>query len=519
MPILLTDPTRRLSGGVATLIRPRPRTGTEADWQTVTTDYAFGSAQRDFMDSLAKGTGSSLADVSDASEDGFYPHEHGSTERIIQHPQYDANPGSYHIRNDKRMNFPVLVPKFRDPKSEGFPKNSSRKLISPPNRAVDTLRRFSNAFHHDTPGYWPSKQGRLHDLDTRLDSYQSLDSDLGVLESGFKEVTPTPICRPGKSRFRWSRIRENLGRDPPKTPLTIFDQPLYRGRIVNRGESKKSSHVPHDDFLAQIPRLPFPLISLPEAAMLQSFRRLRGDEDHTDPSNSFAGRGRSNTISTISSSNFPTTPPSGRFDLPHPSPSRSIPRPAPVHRKQRRHDSSERVANVLLSSSAILATPPPSDPRAPGDRSWYRGLPRDGSAFYGRLPRTRGFSSSTTSRRTKHVQAGYTHNEGSLITGSETDLIQLTRNDPHLRYRPTREEDKREKLIFLGIMTLTIFFPFIGLLALLGKFDSAVCWLTHGDMNYFTSDQRGILKQQLFVEVVLYPVLIIILAVYYSVHK
>lgn len=179
---------------------------------------------------------------------------------------------------------------------------------------------------------------------------------------------------------------------------------------------------------------------------------------------------------------------------------------------------SERITNILVSSSAILATPPPSDPRAPPDLMWYRRLPRDISASRGRLPKIRAFSSSIRNRIPPRA-VGYIPTEGSLFTQSETNLIEMAREDILLRRRLVDEEDEREKVIFLGIMILTIFFPFIGLLALWGKFDSAVSWYTYGGTQTLTNDQRGTLKQQLFVEAVVYPVLIIILAVYYSVRK
>lgn len=61
-----------------------------------------------------------------------------------------------------------------------------------------------------------------------------------------------------------------------------------------------------------IPRLPFPLISLPEAAKLQKIRIERGEEDHTDLASSFATKTYSETRSTISS-NSPRTPHSVLF--------------------------------------------------------------------------------------------------------------------------------------------------------------------------------------------------------------
>lgn len=322
----------RPSDGVIDLLKHRPQVGNEADWQTVITDEPFGSMQGEFKDSLAKGTGSSLADVSDVFEPDCYPHEQGSTDRIIKHPQLDVNAASYHIRNDKRTAIPILIPKFKGTGSEAFPQNSLRDFKSPSSRATDAIRRLSNVFHRDTFSSRPQKQSNLLDIESRLDSYQILGSDLDLPSTNACDATPTPHARQERNgRFRWSRIRENLGRDPPKTPLTIFDQPLYRRGILGTSESKKSSHIPHDDFLAQIPRLPFPLISLPEAAMLQYFRRERGEEDHTDPSISFAARGRSRTVSTISSSNFPQTPLSGRFDVPARSSEQRLPAPVPAH--------------------------------------------------------------------------------------------------------------------------------------------------------------------------------------------
>lgn len=66
-----------------------------------------------------------------------------------------------------------------------------------------------------------------------------------------------------------------------------------------------------------IPRLPFPLISLPEAAKLQKGRIERGEEDHTDPGGSFVTRAHSETRSTISSTNSPRTPRSVLFSHSH----------------------------------------------------------------------------------------------------------------------------------------------------------------------------------------------------------
>ncbi|KAK7430213.1 hypothetical protein QQZ08_003188 [Neonectria magnoliae] len=108
------EPTRRLTGGIATLLRPRPQTDTEADWQTVVTEQPFDSIQQEFQDSIAKGTGSSVADVSDVAEH-YYPHEYGSTEKILQHPEKGAMTGSYRMRNEKQKNMPSVKRQMNRP--------------------------------------------------------------------------------------------------------------------------------------------------------------------------------------------------------------------------------------------------------------------------------------------------------------------------------------------------------------------------------------------------------------------
>ncbi|KAF4967794.1 hypothetical protein FZEAL_10486 [Fusarium zealandicum] len=474
--------------------------------------------QQEYHDSLAKGTGSSVADVSDVSARELHPHEYGSTEKIVRHPHHEAGFGSYRVRNDKQTNVPVLVPQFGGRGPGLFAHNATREFVKPSPRTPVSSTRFSNMFRKDGTGQLPNRQGAISCMLNGRDSYETLGSDANPPKSRMNQE-PSTVDR----YFRWSRIRKNLGREPPETPLTILDQPLYRRGLRELDEATKPSHVPHDDFLSKIPRLPFPLISLPEAAMLQYFKRERGEEDHTDPAGSFALKGRSSTISTANSSGLAQTPSPTRLHFSTGSPGQSLPRPARAHCPSRanlfrRRDSSERISEMLVSSSAILDTPPPTDPRLGTGSGWYRGLHQDFTTFYGGLPRLRGFSSSTRDRRGGTLRAGYLPNDGSLFTQSEADLIDAAREDIRIRRRLAAVEDDGEKMIFMGIMILTLLFPFIGLLALWGKFDSTVSWYTHGEMHSLTKDQRGTLKQQLLVEAVVYPVLIITLSVYYSLH-
>lgn len=67
-------------------------------------------------------------------------------------------------------------------------------------------------------------------------------------------------------------------------------------------------------FAPRLPQLPFPLISLPEAAKRQQRRRESGEEDHTEAGVSFHVKSRSVTGSTASSTQAPRTPLSTYFD-------------------------------------------------------------------------------------------------------------------------------------------------------------------------------------------------------------
>ena len=291
--------------------------------------------QQEFQDSIAKGTGSSVADVSDMTEH-YYPHEYGSTEKILQHPEKGVMTGSYRMRNEIQRNMPVFVPQFGSTEGGTFPCNAARSLPQPQVQTPGGTRRFSSLFCRDGSVQRHTRDSILIDMESRRDRYHTLDSSVQLPEYEAKDEPP--MVHEKNARFRWSRIRETLGRDPPRTTLTIFDQPLYRLGIRESNQSKKSSHIPHDEFLAQIPRLPFPLISLPEAAMLQHFRRERGEEDHTDPGGSFAARGRSNTISTVDSSVLAQTPSPSRLRFSAESTGGGLPRPAPVHHAHRSNE-------------------------------------------------------------------------------------------------------------------------------------------------------------------------------------
>ncbi|KAM0556687.1 hypothetical protein ACHAPJ_005745 [Fusarium lateritium] len=513
---------RRLTGEIATLVKSRPLTGTEGDWQTVTTEHPFDSMQQEYHDSIAKGAGSSVADVSDVTERDLHSHSYSSTDRTIRHPQCNNRLGSYRVRTDRGTNLPVSVPQYGGGPGT-FAYNATRNFVQPMTRLPESAARFSNLFRREPTEQTPDRESiPLSDLPPKRGSYESLDSE-AILHENYQLTESTSLD--GRKYFSWTRIRENLGREPPKTPLTIFDQPLYRRGIQEAEASKKPAHVPHDDFLSKLPRLPFPLVSLPEAAMLQQFKRQRGEEDHTESAGSFVARGRSNTISTAASPGLPKTPSPPQRSFWATSPEEDVARPAPTHHARRlrqvfrRRDSSERISDMLISSSAILDTPPPTDPKSGTRRGWYRGLQQNFSTPRNTMPIDHGFSSSIKNRRSGRFQPGYATTDGSPFTQAETRLIDAAREEILLHRHRADMVAKRGRRVFMWIMILTLFFPFIGPVVLYGKLNSTISWYTHGEMRCLTKDQHGTLKQQLIVEAVIYPALIIALSVYYSVRK
>ncbi|RMJ06533.1 hypothetical protein CDV36_013879 [Fusarium kuroshium] len=492
---------RRLGGEIVTLLKNRTETqaGTEADWQTVTTEHhPYDSMRQEFHDSIAKGTGSSVADVSDTTERNHHLYEYGSMDRIIQHPSRDVNTGSYRVRNDKPTRLPVLVPQSGG-RPGLFAQNATRNLVQSPPRTPASL---AGLFRKDGHGQTAKRRSLLLD-EERRDSYQTLSSDTGA-----SKTHDNGESSDAGGLFSWPRVNKNLGREPPKTPPTILDKPLYK-RDFQEGRRKK--HVPHDAFLKKTETIHMDLISLPEAAMLQRFRRQRGDEDHTMSGAEFAakkGHGSMNSaFGSPISPTFPMTPTSGS----------TVPQPAPAHHPERANrsglfrtrNSGDRISELLIPSSDILGSGG-TDSRFGTNRGWCGDNIQPFNSFSEDEPRFRRGPASTFGRRSDNGRGDR----------SGVELVDFTwGNILHRRQQPDDAEDHRQKRVFASIVILTILFPFIGVLAIRNKLDAMIPWATEGEMHTLTPAQRRTLKYLLLALAVLYPALISGLVVYYAVHR
>ncbi|KAJ3481306.1 hypothetical protein NLG97_g7855 [Lecanicillium saksenae] len=268
-----------------------------------------------------------------------------------------------------------------------------------------------------------------------------------------------------------------------------------------------------------IPRLPFPLISLPDAAKLQKVRIERGEEDHTDPASSFVTKAYSETRSTISSTNSPRTPRSVLFSHSQVGSIREhLDKLSPVyscwdspHSNGISNGSNERVSSLLLLGgtrrSQILKTP---DPRS----SYWHSADDEFRQVAPRLLRLRGFSASTRERRARD---GPLQLEQCLFSASETRLMESARADILFRRRYVQDCQRRLANVFIPVVIISAVFPVAGILALCGTFNSTISWYTHGEVAHFSLQQRMILKRVLLVELTVYIGLVIVLSVHFSV--
>ena len=290
LPSIRAAPSRRLSGEIATLV-PNEDNGPDGDWQTVSIDPALAAPRR-FNDILGKGTGSSLADITDTSGCEFCLGDNGSTDRMLEHPPHPGQYQSYYTLRDQRTSGPMLG--FRGHGPSASRHNPRRQDPRLPSRAAAAIRRFSNTFRRNHLANRTSSALRNVELETLGHSYDSLSSgDEGNPGSGSPLPWSTNQQAPGRTDFRHGFHPSGV----PESPMT-----------------PRSPHMRCDETPNGIPGLPFPLISLPEAAMLQRIRRARGEEDHTVSGGSFTSKARSGTASTASSSQFPRTPLSTYFD-------------------------------------------------------------------------------------------------------------------------------------------------------------------------------------------------------------
>ncbi|PHH82426.1 hypothetical protein CDD82_6003 [Ophiocordyceps australis] len=263
--------------------------------------------------------------------------------------------------------------------------------------------------------------------------------------------------------------------------------------------------------------LPFPLISLPEAALLQHMRRERGEEDHTDLPSSFAAKARSarsGTASTTSSksavSPMTTMSPFSKgssTQLAQPT------KPGPSYRGL--YVSTPAAPSVVTSSSrpnslAILGNSNPPWSRELASVPWQQEPINENPSFLHRVTEWTGIKKQTKDREMPDSFEAFIRAEERRVASERDEIAELRR--AHLAYDP----HGKQKLMFYLIVIASLLFPPLGLLAICGRFDSSISWCTHGRAHTLTTGQRKWLKRQMLAEAIIFPLLISTLSVYYG---
>ncbi|PHH67047.1 hypothetical protein CDD81_4442 [Ophiocordyceps australis] len=363
------------------------------------------------------------------------------------------------------------------------------KVSQMPARAAAAIRRLSRPFRPADQGLAMAKTKGIEipkQVQYSNKSYESLDSVL------YKERARNGLADPAKLQHDGHAMQ--------------FKHSAFGAMNHNSRDTGSS--------------LPFPLISLPEAALLQHMRRERGEEDHTDLPGSFAAKARSarsGTISTTSSKSVasPMTTMSP-FSNGSPSQLRQVTKPGPSY--QGFYISTQAASSVVTSSSrpnslAILGNSNPPWSRELASVPWQQEPVNENPSFLHRVSEWTGIKKPTKSPEMPDSFQAFIRAEERRVAAEKDDIEELRR--AHLAYNP----HGKQELLFYLIAMASLLFPPLGLLAICGRFDSTISWCTHGRAHALTGAQRKWLKRQMFAEAIVLPVLISILSVYYGMRS
>lgn len=291
----------------------------DADWQTVTSEQAptvLPPARRRPIDLVlhlnTKNVGSSLADVSDVSDDGSSHHFVGGEEEEQQQQEelrLFATRGRHLQQHQRPARAAAAIRRMSRDAASLAKRSDLRKPLSYTSLDDDSdpgrdEYNIGISARNDSRRRTDKGQPRHH----HHHPYHHHPWSLAAMNRDSQEL----LGIGSRDRYPYSPPAPPL---TPLTPLALHGTQMCRGFATDSHHHLRRHHHHHHDrhsgaTQTSIPRLPFPLISLPEAAALQYQRRERGEEDHTDPGPMFAAKARSCTISTVSTMgpNTPCTP-------------------------------------------------------------------------------------------------------------------------------------------------------------------------------------------------------------------
>ncbi|KAH0494937.1 hypothetical protein TgHK011_008515 [Trichoderma gracile] len=466
----------------------------EADWQTVTTGPVCKGLNTSELN-LIKDTGSSLADVSDIVEEEPTPIEHRRAAGAVSHQR---NQSIHRPKGFYADGFALAGPHTNN----DYASSAGHR---PQNVFGETARvaapRVVNPFQ--TPPSWKST-GRVVELDDSPEQCtckgKAVDTDVGIKT----RADAPPLTRTESTETVWPQV--------PRRDETVndFDQAFCETRIGD-------TTLPSDDSANVFSRLPFSLIDLKEAAKTHGSQRYR----NTDEANTFAQRAKLGPLWSDQSTEAGPSSGAYRFggsdNPPLERPSTAvfrdqITRGRPTHGFDGIEESTPSPSSAILGSlrsKVNLGSAKKKDK----EKSSYSLDPFKAAAALGaKCLRIKAPAKKKDQWPTARNQTG------GVLTPSEAELIESARGEIMDRRRSPEKLEKKRTLVFILIMVSSIVFPFIGFIALIRKFDSTIAWFTYGEIKDFTKEQRGMLLQQLLVEIFVYSIVIIFVALHTSHH-
>lgn len=515
------------------------------DWETVaTTAPGYGSmrlhppaAGREPFNLLnsrgAKVTGSSVADVSDDNSLHNVPfEEYASTDRIVQHPsRHEDSEESLQIHDVSGRKVPVMIPKQREHRVNGYPQNSSRlyphSQRSGGEAAAALARKVSSPFRQFS-GRQPHRFSPM-------------------------PLQPPPFkLEKGRKRFEFRHHSQNSDRDPLFGKGGVYE---FQGVSSDTGNTRSDTNnittSGLDDGLADHHSLrdsssshssngtahsfPFPLIPLPEAARLHAAGRMTGTE--SSAADTFWARNAANKKRPrgIRAPERAYQRPPTRFASMFTSSSARSSHQSRL--KKRRTLTQDFTMQSALSSTTGGGTGTWATILPIGSTSNRYGGPTQmlksaatrlhlddlarrfqerkkpsltmGSSLISRSSQPRLYPWDYQARRRQQRARG-TDPELRAIALSEPGAGRdLERTgvplDPEAFI--TQEGRMRRQTWFYCMLAVSMF-PFISVLVYLGKFDNGLSWYTRGEVDRLNSQQRRIILVVMVGQFVFWPIVL-----------
>ncbi|KAL1909084.1 hypothetical protein Sste5344_004965 [Sporothrix stenoceras] len=515
------------------------------DWETVvTTAPGFGSMRLNppigrGLEAInsrgAKITGSSLADVSD---DNSFRNvrfdEYASTDRIVQHPSgHEDSEESLQIHHISGTKVPVMVPKQRVHRVNGYPQNSSRiyptsqrsgseaaaalaRKVSSPFRQLSGRRphRFSPMPLQPPP--FKLQKGRKK-FEFRHHS-QGSDKDPFFTKGGVYEFQGVS-SETGHTR---SATNDNT--------VSELDDRLGDGHSLRDSSSSQSSNGTVHSF-------PFPLIPLPEAARKQAFERATTTE--SSAADTFWARNAANKKRPHGSEHI-HVPERTHQRVPIRFPSvfaSSSPRSSHQSNRLKKR---RNLPEDLTMQSALSSTT--------GGGTWTTILPfgstsnrHGGPTHMLKSAATRLHLDDLARRFQERKKSSFTMGSSLISRSSQPRLYpwdyqarrrqQRTRGtDPELRAIALEEpgcerdlerngvpldpeafithEGRRRRQNWFYCMLAVSMFPFISVMVYLGKFDSGLSWYSRGEVDRLNTQQRRVILVMMVAQFVFWPIIL-----------